>query len=125
MAFTGQRNYGKIQGALETTDATVTTMSTYTVSVNSVGEIDMRLTWRDNVSGEIGHGRKVAKFKRVSGVLSIVSTIIDLIAITIDGINLLTSTFTIDVSGDDLRVRVTGVAGRTVHWQGIGEIIIN
>ena len=125
MAFTGQKQYPKVQGGIETTDATVTTLVSYTISSNSVGEVDFSLTGRDNVSGEIIHGRKVVKFKRVSGTLSVVSSIIDLITTTIDGTNMLTATWTVDVSGDDIRVRVTGVVGRTIHWQGYGKLIIN
>lgn len=125
MAFIGQKTYQKIHGGVETTDATVTTLTSYTVSANSVGEVEFRLTARDNVSGEILQGRKVVKFKRVSGTLSIVSSVIDLITTTIDGTNMLTASWTLDVSSDDIRVRVTGVVGRTIHWQGIGEIILN
>ena len=125
MAFTGQKVYPIISGAVETTDATVTTLMSYTVSSNCVGEFEAKVTWRDNTSGEIGQARKVARFKRVAGVLSVVGSLTDIIAVTLDGTNLLTSTFTIDVSGDDVRVRVTGVAARTIHWQGRSDAIIN
>lgn len=125
MAFTGQRIYPKIHCGVETTDATITTAISYTVSTNGVGEFDFTMIGRDNVSGELLHGRKVVKIKRVSGTLSVVSTIIDLITTTIDGINMATASWTIDISGDDIRVRVTGVVGRTIHWQGKGDLILN
>lgn len=127
MAFSGQQNFPKIQFNVETTNATVTTPTggTYTVSTNSVGEAEIHVVGRDNVSGEILHGVKIAKFKRVSGTLSVVGSLIDLVTLSIDGTNMLTATWTIDVSGDDIRVRVTGVVGRTIHWQGYGMIIVN
>lgn len=125
MAFTGQKEFPQIQGVVETTDATVTTLCSVTISNNSVGELEMHIAGRDNVSGEILHGVRILKFKRVSGTLSAVGSLIDLVAISIDGTNMLTATWTMDINSNDIRVRVTGVVGRTIHWQGYGKLIIN
>lgn len=42
-----------------------------------------------------------------------------------DAVNNAGATWTIDNSGDDVRIRVTGNIGRTIHWQFKIEISMN
>lgn len=127
MAFTGQRNFHKINDGFETTNGTITTAWSYTLPANGTYTLTVHMNAKDSTSGKSIKGSKVTTFERVAGTTTQVATsLIDLIATLVsDAVNNAGATWTLDNSGDDIRIRVTGNVGRTIHWAFYGEIFMN
>jgi hypothetical protein len=127
MAFTGQRIFHKDQSGFETTNGTIATAYTFTLSANGVYSIRVSMTAKDTTSGKSIKGIKSTTFERISGTTTQVATsLIDIITTLVsDAVNNAGATWTIDNSGDDIRVRVTGNIGRTIHWLMNIEIDMN
>jgi hypothetical protein len=108
-------NLGTQTAEITTTNNTQTTAVLVHVPNNGAGEIKVRMVALDTTSTKLIHGEKALKFEKIAGTLAAVGSIVDTIAITIsDLVNNTGATFTIDVSGEYLRVRVTGNTGRTI-----------
>lgn len=127
MAFTGQRIFEKRQDGVETTNATIATALTYTLTANGVYSVKVEMTAKDTTSGKSIRGIKTTTFERVSGTTTQVATsLTDLLTTLISDVaNNAGAIWTIDNSGDDIRVRVTGNASRTIHWYISMEITAN
>lgn len=106
----------RIQGTVSTTDAaTTTTVVSYTVAGNAAFHAEAVVIGRNTSNGDMTSARLVAKLSRVSGTLSGIGSVLSVV--TLGGaVGLATCTATIDVSGDTIRVRVTGVVATTIEW---------
>ena len=117
--FTGQRDYLVIQGGHETTNATIATALTYTLPANGVYAVTVEMLAKDATSGASIRGTKTTTFERVAGTTTQVATSLTDLLVTLvsDVANNAGAVWTIDNSGDAIRVRVTGNLTRTIHWQ--------
>jgi pectate lyase-like protein len=111
-----------VPGTVTTTDATETTLATYTIAASTVVEIDVTVTgYRTGGAsgvgavGDIVAERRRIVAKRVAGGAVIVGTPDAIGTDQFDDVLLLGVT-TIDASGNDVRVRVTGKTDATVQW---------
>lgn len=101
---------------LETSNGTTTTADTFTMSDGEAGyDFAVTVTAKDNATG--GYYRqdhRVSYTRTGSGAPAIQGTLITSNTVATGSIAAATST--LDVSSNDLRVRVTGIAGTTVEW---------
>lgn len=106
-------------GTVSTTDATQTTLSTITTVTDSVYLVEARVTGRrtGGVAGAAGDCATYMLRARVKNVAGTV-TISDLTA-AFTSEDQAAWDATIDVSGTDFRVRVTGAASNNVSWGSI------
>lgn len=127
MAFTGQRIFHSDQGGFETTNDTIATAWSFTLTANGTYTVTVDMNAKDNTSGKSIRGIKTTTFERIAGTTTQVATsLTDLLATLIsDAGNNSGATWTIDNSGDSIRVRVTGNAARTIHWMVRVEITAN
>lgn len=127
MAFTGQRILYRDQNGFETTDGTIATAWSYSLTANGVYTMTVNMNAKDNTSGKSVRGVKTTTFERIAGTTTQVATsLIDLVTTLVsDAVNNAGATWTIDNSGDALRIRVTGNVGRTIHWMPHIEITMN
>ncbi len=107
--------FHQVVGSVSTSGAVTSTASSYTVPSAVTVRADARITGRattgDSITLEVG-----ALVKNVSGTVSLVGAAFA-IGVTQADAAITTATATIDVSGNDLRVRVTGVALIDIDWQ--------
>lgn len=104
-----------------TTDATVTTCGSYTMPDEASARVHAVVLGRQSASTNAAAYEITAAVKRETGTLS-----------QITGSPVAEATMeddaawaaTIDVLGNDVRVRVTGVAATTITWQATIEIIV-
>lgn len=127
MAFSGQRIFHRDQAGFETTDGTIATAFSFTLTANGVYSVKVEMTAKDTTSGKSIKGIKTTTFERIAGTTTQVATsLIDLVATLVsDAVNNTGATWTVDNSGDVIRVRVTGNIGRTIHWTSYIEITMN
>lgn len=106
--------------ASTTTDGTIATAATFNTASpwGSIASVSFSvfahvLGRQTNGIGETGDYYRTATFRRVAGTLTIVGA-----ARTVgtDNEDVAGWDVTLDASGDDIRVRVTGAAGDTVKW---------
>lgn len=89
-----------------------------TVSNNCAVQIEASIVGKDAASNDVGHKQLARGFKRIAGVLSTTdATVITAVNGLLQG-QLATAAFDLDVSGTIIRLRVTGVATRTIDWFG-------
>lgn len=120
-----QRIIQKIQSVQSTTDAaTTTTIGSFTVPSNGSYHIEARVTGRNTANGDTVSAVVAGRFKRVSGTLSIIGTILSISALGGDA-GLTTCVVSIDTNSDDIRVRATGVIATTIEWFTDMQIWIN
>lgn len=108
-----------IEDTVTTTDATVTTLHTFTLPASTNVGMEVRVAARrtGGVSGTAEDGAYYilnALYKMVSGTTA---TIIGSVAQTVVGESQAGWDATLDTTGATVRVRVTGAAGNTVVWK--------
>jgi len=108
-----------VTGSVQTTDVTQKTLATFTTTTN-----DTVYSFRAEVTG-INAGADGASyeikgtFKRIGGsVIQIGSTLV----VVSNKDNITWGGVTFDISGSNIRVRVTGLAATTINWQCFGNI---
>jgi hypothetical protein len=112
------RNRGIQHSEVTTTNNTITTGGQMNIPDNGAGIIKVEVSAIDTATTKLIHGYKYVKLERISGTLAVLGAVTDIIAISIsDAGNNAGATFTIDVSGDYVRTRVTGNTGRTIRWK--------
>lgn len=97
-----------------TTDATVTTILSWTIPDGSSAYVEATIIGRDS-SGNTTIKKIAACVKRNSGNASMVSSVQIIVPLVAD-VALLTVVATLDVSSPSVRVRVTGVIATTIEW---------
>lgn len=117
--FAGSKIFTKIQGAHQTTNNTIATAASYTLPDNGVFKVTVEMVAKDVTSGKSIVGTKTTSFERISGTTTQVATSLTDLLVTLvsDAVNNAGATWTIDNSGDEVRVRVTGNLTRTIDWQ--------
>jgi hypothetical protein len=117
LAFNKQRLSHQEQGGYETTDDTIATAWTYSVTQNGTYVVTVLMNGKDTSTGKSIRGSKSATFERVAGTTTQVAFS--------DTVNNTGDVWIIDNSGDNIRVRVTGNLSRTIHWQYHVQVSMN
>lgn len=127
MAFTGQLTFERKTGGFETSNGTIATALTVTLVANGTYSVTVEMNAKDTSSGKSIKGIKSTTFERVGGTTTQVATsLVDLVTTLVsDAVNNAGALWTVDNSGDDIRIRVTGNIGRSIHWQYKLEISMN
>jgi hypothetical protein len=128
----------KVAGPVNTTDGTtVTTIHTVDltalpelvkadgtfVAFNGAGlHVEGVLVGRDTNNGDVVTVRASRAFNRISGNLSGLGNAAVNIVAPQGSAALTTAAVTIDASSNSIRLRVTGVAGKTIEWTGFLEL---
>jgi len=104
-------------GQVQTTDATVTTLALYTPPDGGVATVRVVVSARRSTGAEAAGYERVATVRRAGGTTTLVGAVTSVhSAEDVAGWDA-----TIDVSGADVRVRVTGVAAVTIDWRCAGS----
>lgn len=100
-----------------TTDATATTAASLTLTNNEVGVITIKVIGfrADTVAGVTGV--RTYRYKKVGGTLAL-GSVIETQAIVADS-DVTGATFSASASSNNILVKVTGVAGKTIYWDVI------
>lgn len=111
-----QKIIDRIQGTVNTTDAlTQQTAVSYPVPANAAYYAEYTLVGRDTTSGDTVAAKGSAVLNRVSGTLAVIGSVTSVLPMT-GTAAIVASTSTLDVSGDNIRVRVNGVIAKTIEW---------
>lgn len=111
-AFTGSQVFTQT-GAVQTTDATVTTIFTYAVPDNCGAWMDIRVTGRDTGGSNRGMWvRNASVSRQAAGTANVDSTS----TIGTDYNPGIWGGITVTTSGNNVIVRVTGKVGTTINW---------
>lgn len=116
-------NWEMFQAQVSTTDATATTLTSFTVPTDSAVYLKARIIGRrtGGASGSNGDAavyERSARFKNVGGTVTIANLQTDYTSEDQNGWN-----GTLDVSGTSARVRVTGAANNNITWTVTYEVI--
>lgn len=103
---------GEITGSVTTNDATATTIITLNTMSDTVYGFSAFISAANSTDNTGNSYFYKAAFKNVSGTVSQISTIDDTLFIREDG----TSSVDVAISGTDILLQVTGVAGKTIKW---------
>ena len=117
------RTIERLTGNVTTTDATQTTLATYTIANGSSVSAEADVIGKDG-SGNTVVAKQLAAAKQPSGTASIVGSVVNLVT-TITDAALIGASVTIDASGATVRVRVTGKLATTIEWFCDFKIIVH
>ena len=106
--------------AVQTTDATVTTDGTYTLADQKVAHVTAKVVALKSDASTGGTWVLEAAFRRNGAGVSQIGTT-TLLTATKD-VAAATWSATIDASGTDIRIRVTGQAATTINWSASATI---
>ncbi len=121
-----QRIKDQFNGIATTTDATVTTLASFTLTANGTYHIFGTVVSRNTSSGVSGSTTLCfGTFKRVSATTTSVSLPAIVLAANEVGAWAVATPVAIDNSGDTIRIRVTGVAATIIDWLGDFTILMN
>lgn len=111
---------GGVVSTVTTTDATVTTLATITIADDTVVKIEVdAVARRTDAAARAGYRRAVLVFREAAGSATIQGPVdSDFTRESTGAWNL-----TIDVTGNDARIRVTGVASQTINWKSTHRIL--
>jgi hypothetical protein len=109
------------RGTVQTTDATQTNVLTYALLDASVYSITAYVTARDS-SGNCKMFHRAICAKRSGGGATLVGNVMSLVADQGEAASTAWAC-TVDVSGNDVRVRVTGQAATTIDW--LGRVVVD
>lgn len=121
-----QRIKDAFNGVATTTDATVTTLASITLSANGTYHIFGTVVSRNTSSGVSGSTLMCfGTFKRVAGTTTSVSLPAITLAANEVGSWAVATPVAIDNSGDTIRIRITGIVATTIDWIGDFTILNN
>lgn len=107
-------------GAVKTTDATTTTLAFITLADGRAYHITARVVARKSDGTDRAfYWRAVLAFRQGGGAAIQGGIVVNLA--TVESAGAAGWNFTLDASGNDVRLRVTGAAGTTVYWLGTIE----
>lgn len=122
-----------VQGQAQTVGAIAVTVASFDLAdaaaspdsqaSNGCGiRVEANVQGHDAGSNDTG-GKTLARgFKRIAGTVTATdAAVLAVVTNTLPG-NLATATFDVDFSGSIIRLRATGVAGRTIDW--FGDMVI-
>lgn len=111
----------QVEGTVQTTDATVTTVTSYTMPDNCVGFFRVRMIGRRASNGDSAGYDSGATFKRhAAGGATLIAAVTTYAAMENDA----AWGITVDASVNDVRVRATGVAAVTIEWLATMDIVL-
>lgn len=108
----------ELTATLQTLNATIATLQTISVPTDSVVLVETKVICRKSAGGGVGSNGdgntyvRIAKAKNVGGVVTLQT-----VQASFTAEDFSTHNATFDVSGTDLRVRVTGTASNTIDWK--------
>lgn len=114
----------QIRATATTTNGTQTTVGTYTLPTNCSSYVDAIIQGRNTSTGDMIAMRLGGMAKRLTGNSSQVGSIGNILATQSD-LALILASATIDVSGTDIRIRVTGLAATSIEWMVVLNLYIN
>ena len=104
-----------VRAAVQTTDATATTLWSETLADNTVHVIDVFVVARrTDAAGRWSGRRRVTVYREAAGSATLEGSVE---TIGTDVANGIAPTVTLDVSSNDIRLRVTGEAAKTINWR--------
>lgn len=101
---------------VSTTDATQTTCGTYTIALATVVNITAFIEAYSAAAGDAKVFQLVGGIERIAGGAVVLGSILNLIAAQ-GTAGATTWAATMDVSGNDVRVRVTGALATSISWR--------
>lgn len=104
--------------AIATSNNTQQTIQYYTVTQNSSGYFTANIIARRRSDGATKIWKISAVYKRETGNTSLTYSILDTLGSIPDLSTLLFCTATVDTSGADARMRVSGLIGTDIDWYG-------
>ena len=103
-----------VSNTVTTSDATVTTLATIAIPDDTAVLIDASIiSRRTDAADRGGYLRRALVFREAAGSATLQGNIDTPFTRESSG----PWNVTIDVNGDDARIRVTGQAGKTIHWR--------
>ena len=118
------RIFDKIKALVQTTDATQTTLCSFTIPSNSSAVVRATISLRNTANNDTAAIMIVGTFKNNAGTVTLEGSVTSLLAI-MGSAGLLTALSTMDVSGTNIRIRVTGIIATTIDWQVEANMINN
>jgi len=113
---TNEQNFIQVQPRVQTTNASATALFTYTLGANQLYSIDATVFVRSN--SYRGWYKVAACVYRTSGSATIQGSVVSIGSAENDaGLDA-----TIAVSGNDVKIQVTGIAATTLDWTGFVQI---
>lgn len=109
-----RRINGRAHGTVTTTDAVPTVLATYPLPATAVCQCEANVQGRDG-SGNAVVAKQLATTTSTSGTGGLVGAILPLIT-TVVSVALTGASVTLDVSGNTVRVLVTGKLATTIEW---------
>lgn len=110
-------------GIVTTSDGTQTVLISYALPTGSVCSIDCDIVARKS-DGDGARVKKTQTFRNVSGTLTAIGALTDIIALVTD-VSLATIAITMAVNGAAVEIKVTGIAATTIDWLGLITVYIN
>lgn len=108
-----------------TTNATPAVLLDYADLPNDCSfAVNMTIAARNTSNGDTAVFWKTAAGKKVGSTVTVVGSVLDLLAAQKD-LSLLISSCSITASSANFRLTVTGVAATSIEWMVAGSIIIN
>ena len=120
----GQRINSRQQGLVSTTNATQTMLDTVAIPLGSVASIESDIVIRNTTNGDSARVKKTATYKNVAGTVTIIGSVIDLVALSTD-VSLIGIVVAFGISGTNVQALVTGLLATNVDWQSDTLIRIN
>lgn len=105
---------------VQTTDATTTTLKSYTTTTNKGVALDLVVNATQSDRSASVTWKILASITNAAGTVTIRNQLI-----TADDGGASTWTAVLDVSGTDIRVRVTGAGGTTIDWCVAGTLLVH
>lgn len=112
--------FHQVVGSASTSGAVTATVCSYTLPAATTVRLQARVTARSS-TGDSATMSSGGLAKTVAGVSTVVGSVFSIGTAQSDA-SLATATMTLDISGSDARVRVTGVALVDIDWQGILQV---
>lgn len=112
-------NPSKSYASVQTTDATVTTLISKTLAEGKAYIIVAKVVGKQADTNRASYVRRVCVYRPAAGSATLQGSVQDELTIESDA----NWDCTVDVSGNDARVRITGVAATTIDWKGSLEFI--
>jgi hypothetical protein len=115
------------KGTVSTSDGvTWTTLASYTLASNASFSIRNIIALGKDGSGNTAEVQGTQRGKRVSGTITMVGSLVDLVtALVGSDVVLNTSAYRININGDIIELQVKGVALTNIDWIGSFDIMIH
>lgn len=105
-----------VRGTVQTTDATVTTLVSYTMADNTTAIFEARVTADQNAGATSSGFIRQSVYKRTGAGIA---TIVGAAVLTLTAEDNAATDCIIDTDGaNTVRVRITGIAATTMDWMG-------